>query len=322
MLTLQRAPTREYRTAIMDSRRWDAFAPRRGDIVIATFPKCGTTWMQRIVDLLIFQTPAPRPMVSLAPWLDATFFAPVEQDLATLAAQTHRRFVKTHLPFDSVPIWEGVKYIHVGRDGRDACMSMHNHALGFRPEMRQRIADIVQADPRLSRQPNEPRETPSDPREYYLEWIANAEADTADTAGVELPFFEFETTYWRERRRPNLLFVHYNDLKSGLAAEMRRIAAFLEIDTPEAVMPELVQAATFEAMKRDGATLLPVMERAFDRGADRFLHKGTNDRWKDVLTPDDLARYDALEARKPTPANAAWISQGRLGAGDPRQSPD
>jgi len=43
MAKLLRAPTREYHTAIMDSTRWNNFVPREGDIVIATFPKCGTT---------------------------------------------------------------------------------------------------------------------------------------------------------------------------------------------------------------------------------------------------------------------------------------
>src|SRR5689334_4734334 len=162
MVKLLRAPTREFRTAIMDSHRWDEFVPRSDDIVIATYSKCGTTWTQRIVDLLIFQTPEPRPVVSTAPWLDATFFAPVEEDLAKLKAQTHRRFIKTHMPFDSVPLYEGVKYIHVARDGRDACISMHNHMLGFRPEMLARMAEAAQADPKL--RPRR-RETPEDPRE-------------------------------------------------------------------------------------------------------------------------------------------------------------
>lgn len=319
MPTLLRAPTREYRTAIMDSHRWDGFVPRADDIVIGTFAKCGTTWMQRIVDLLIFQTPDPRPVVVMAPWLDATFFAPAEANLATLAAQTHRRFVKTHMPFDSVPLYDTVKYIHVARDGLDACMSFHNHSLGFRPEMRQRIADVARQDAKLR-----PRdmETPEDPRQFYLNWIAAAEADVIEGSGIDLPFFEFENTYWRERRRPNVLLVHYNDLKADLAGEMTRIAGFLEIDVPRPVLPDLVMAATFERMKKDGDALMPTAQMAFDRGADRFLNKGTNNRWKDVLTRDDVARYEALAARKWSQATLSWVRNGRLVAGDPRTMPD
>ena len=51
------APQREYRTWIFDSRRWQHYRPRPDDIVIVTYPKCGTTWMQRIVSLLVFQSP-------------------------------------------------------------------------------------------------------------------------------------------------------------------------------------------------------------------------------------------------------------------------
>ncbi len=316
---MTRAPMRPCRTAVMDSARWDGFEPRDDDIVIATFSKCGTTWMQRIVDLLVFQSPEPRPVSALSPWLDATIFAPVEQDLTTLAAQTHRRFIKTHLPFDSLPLFEGARYIHVVRDGRDACLSMHNHQLGFRPELRQRIVDSAVAQ---GRPVGDRMTTPADPRDYYQDWIARAEAYAADPGEAEPSFFAFETTYWRERRRPELLFVHYTDLKADLAGEMRRLSTFLGIDTPEALMPALAEAATFEAMKRDGAALLPQMEFAFDRGADRFLNKGINGRWREALTPDDIGRYDALAAGAWTPAQSAWIAGGRLAAGEPRDLPD
>ena len=68
---LSRPALREYRTWIMDSRRWSSYRPRSGDVVVATYPKCGTTWTQRIVSLLIFQSPAPVPLSKVSPWLDA-----------------------------------------------------------------------------------------------------------------------------------------------------------------------------------------------------------------------------------------------------------
>ena len=56
-----------YRTWMTDSRRWDTYRPRTGDIVVATYPKCGTTWMQRIVDLLIFRRQSRGTLATLRP---------------------------------------------------------------------------------------------------------------------------------------------------------------------------------------------------------------------------------------------------------------
>jgi hypothetical protein len=104
MPTLLREPTRAYRTMSMDNGRWDAFAPRDGDIVIATHPKCGSTWMQRIIDLLVFQSPEPRPLKETSPLLESTVGPHGDAVLGMLEAQTHRRFIKTELPFDGLPV--------------------------------------------------------------------------------------------------------------------------------------------------------------------------------------------------------------------------
>jgi len=314
MTALLRAPTREYQTPIMDSHRWDGFKPRPGDIVVATYPKCGTTWTQRIVDLLIFQSPAPRTFIAAAPWIDAVFFAPISENLATLEAQSHRRAMKSHLPFDSLPVYDGVKYIHVARDGRDACWSFHNHQLGFRPE-----SFVVYADDGSS----------------FTPAAAPAHAARAarflprlDGAGRSrrwpgrLALLRVRKHLLERARRDNLLLVHYADLKADLAGEMRRIANFLAIATPEALMPDLVQAAQFETMKAQGDAMIPHLRKNFDTGAERFINKGVNGRWKNVLMPEDLARYDTLVRRKLSPSAALWLEHGRRLAGDPRTLPD
>ena len=59
-----------YRSADEDSGRWVGFPFRDGDIVISTRSKSGTTWLQMVVALLVFQTPVlPRPLTELSPWL-------------------------------------------------------------------------------------------------------------------------------------------------------------------------------------------------------------------------------------------------------------
>ena len=316
MPELLRAPLRGVRSRVFDSAPWADYQPREGDIVIATYPKCGTTWTQRIVDLLIFQSSAPRQFSAASPWIDATFFRPIEEDLAQIEAQAHRRYVKSHMPLDAIPVYEGVKVIHTARDGRDACASMHNHMLGFLLGAR-----IAANAAEAGAAPPARLQTPADPRDFFLQWMDTAERyDPA--VDTELPYCEFEQTYWAQRREPWLLMVHFNDLKADLAGEMRRIAEFLEIETPAPLLQELADAARFEAMKSHGEEMLPQLRLAFDKGAERFLNKGENGRWRDFLTPEDLARYDALVKRHLTPALAAWLERGRLGAGDPRESAD
>ncbi len=60
-----------YRSFLDDSARWNDFEFRPGDIVISTPPKSGSTWMQMICALLIFQDPdLHKPLTQISPWLD------------------------------------------------------------------------------------------------------------------------------------------------------------------------------------------------------------------------------------------------------------
>ncbi|MDQ1696066.1 MAG: hypothetical protein QOJ03_1419, partial [Frankiaceae bacterium] len=89
---------KRYRSVVADSIRWEGFTFRPGDIVVSTPPKCGTTWMQRLCALLVFDSvELPAPISILSPWLDM-LLAPLDDVLARLDAQQHRRFIKTHTP--------------------------------------------------------------------------------------------------------------------------------------------------------------------------------------------------------------------------------
>ena len=91
-----------YRSLLADSARWDGFEFRAGDIVISTPAKCGTTWVQMLCALLIFDRPDfPAPLDELSPWVDMCNQS-IASVRAKLAAQSHRRFIKTHLPVDAL----------------------------------------------------------------------------------------------------------------------------------------------------------------------------------------------------------------------------
>lgn len=309
---LVRPALREYRSWVHDSRRWQHYRPREGDVVVCTYPKCGTTWMQRIVNLLIFRSPEPRPVSKLSPWYEMRVFAPVEALNETLEAQTHRRTVKTHLPLDGLPIFDEVRYIHVARDGRDTCLSFHHHLRSLTADTLVRFDKAGLEDPGIGR-PFPP--VPADPADYFHLWLTRSELDGFNDGYQNLPFLQFQATCWAERDRPNLLMVHYADLKRDLAGEMRRVADFLGIDIDEDLWPSLVEAASFETMKRQGDDLMPMFNAVFEGGSRSFFHHGQNERWRGVFRDADLALYEAKVRDTLPPDCALWLEHGRLATG-------
>jgi aryl sulfotransferase len=305
-----RAPSRSVRSRIFDSARWDGYRPRADDIIIATYSKCGTTWMQRIVSMLVFQSAAPRNIWELSPWPDMRLFGPIEAELAKAEAQTHRRYFKTHLPLDAIPLYAGVKVIHVARDGRDAAMSLHNHLANFRPELAEGVNAISRADPKFG----DEYTITQDSARFFSEWIHDGGGQGDEYAG----FYHVENSYWNERSNEDVLLVHYNDLKADRAGEMCRVAGFLGIETPDPLWQEMVAAAGFDAMKEQGDALIPAAALLWEGGASRFMNKGTNGRWQSVVFADDLRRYDAQVKKHFAPELARWLEHGRIISGDPQ----
>ena len=317
---LLREPTMVLRDWTSDSRRWAEVPLRAGDIVVGTSPKCGTTWTQRIVGMLLRQSPDPFPIQDDYPWIDMRM-KPIEQVHEALPRETQltgRRSVKTHSPLDALPLHDDVLYIHVTRDPRDACMSWHNHVGGY-TDVARAMMDHAGLNDESIGAPCPP--FIADPQAFFRAFL-----EQPDYA----PFTEFTIRtycalgqgYWAQRQRPNVLLVHYNDLKADLDGEMRRIADFCGIAVDPAQWSQLVDAADFAAMKRDGAALMPTAAMAWVGGADRFLHKGTNQRWRDIVSIDDLAAYDALAAAGMSPDLRRWSEQGRIAAGEPSSLAD
>lgn len=292
---------------MFDSGRWRGYRPRGDDIIIATYSKCGTTWMQRIVSMLIFRSAEPVNLWDLSQWPDMRLFGPIEETLERAEAQTHRRFFKSHLPYDALPVNEGVKFIHVARDGRDAAMSMHNHLRHFTADTFAGLDEISLADPKFGDSYPRPEEDPAD---YFHRWISDDVEDGQGDSGAS--FCEVENSYWAARHDGDVLLVHYADLKRDREAEMRRVAIFLEIEISETLWPELVEAAGFEAMKHAGNDLIPMAKDIWgEGGASHFFSKARSRSWSE-LRPADLKLYDDKVERRFEPELAHWIENGRL----------
>jgi aryl sulfotransferase len=126
-----------------------------------------------------------------------------------------------------------------------------------------------------------------------------------------MSFFHTEQTWWDARNEPNLLLVHYNNLIADLAGEITRIADFLGINVPDRLLTALVQAAGFEAMRRDGDVLMGSGKAIFQDGSNSFFFKGTNQRWRGVFRDDDLALYQWKLTAALSAEGAHWVTEGR-----------
>lgn len=295
--------TRVYRCHHLDSTRWDHYRPRPGDVVVSTSVKAGTTWMQRILSLFVFGTDdLPGSLWHVSPWLDARFVEPVESMAERLEAQEHRRFVKSHLPLDALPYHPEVRYIAVGRDTRDVFMSLWNHYRSYTDLFYEALAN---GDPDGGPMPR----CPDDVRVFWRDWITRAWFPWEPDGWPFWSHHYHAESFWRYRELPNVLLVHYNDLLADLDGEMRRVAAFCGFEVDEDVWPQLVDAARFDSMKADAGKLLPEAEMAFEGGPGRFLYKGSNGRWRDVLTDEDLALYEDAATRL-DPVLRRWLESG------------
>jgi aryl sulfotransferase len=291
---------REIQNALCDSTRWNGFQFRDDDIVIATYSKSGTTWTQQIVGELVFRGAEPAVFGSgISPWLDARFM-PQEQVFALLDAQQHRRFIKTHLPLTALEFQPQVKYICIGRDGRDTAWSLYNHHAGFTDQAYEMFNAIPgRVGPPLAK-------PPADIVEYFREWMHGGGLPLGET------FWQHNQGWWDIRHLPNVLLVHFNHLKTDLPGQMRRIARFLDISIEEELWPTLVEHCSIDYMRQLSSADSQMMDVIFQQGASTFFYKGTNGRWRDVLTAEDIRRYEELADANMSPGCAHWLATGEM----------
>jgi aryl sulfotransferase len=253
--------------------------------------------MQMICALLVFQNPQlPAPLSQLSPWLD-WLVIPRDTVLGLLAAQEHRRFIKTHAPLDGIPIDARATYIVVGRHPLDMAVSLYHQGNNLnRARMRLLTGRPEPEQPPAARQPL---------REWLLGWIDNHVRPDEDLDSLPGVLWHLSDA-WSRRSAANVLLVHYDDLLADLDGEMCRIAARLGIAVPTGIWPELVEAATFRRMSARAGELAPdpagVMK---DRAA--FFRRGTSGSGREHLTPAELGQYQARAAELAEPELLDWL---------------
>ncbi|MEK8107869.1 sulfotransferase domain-containing protein [Micromonospora sp. M12] len=181
----------------------------------------------------------------LSPWLD-WLVEPRDAVYDRLAAQPHRRFIKTHTR------WTGCHSTPGALRGGGAAPVGHGGLLYHQVGNLDRV--------RLAQLTGQPAR-PGRPRAPNGGAVA-AELDrpgdgSARRAGFAARVLLHLSDAWARRHEPNVELVHYDDLLADLGGEMRRLADRWGITVPAERWPELVEATTFGRMRERADRLAP-----------------------------------------------------------------
>lgn len=293
----------DYESDITDNLRWADFEFRPGDIVISAPAKSGTTWTQQLVGSLIFAgEEMPGTIAELSPWLDMKIRS-AESVFAILEQQTHRRFIKTHTALDGVQWSDDVTYVCVGRDPRDAAISMTYHLVNLDRERLSEVTALMGG----SFDPDEPPPDELPPDFFIREWVNG----NPDPPWPLESFTTIHRSYWERRHLPNVGLFHFADYVRDLETELHRLADLLQVDVDRRAIAEIAAASRLDEVRARAEAIAPDGHLSPWKDARRFFRAGLVGEWRTHYDAGEALRYErALSALVPHDL-ANWISNGR-----------
>ncbi len=191
------------------------FQPRPDDIIIASYPKSGTTWMQQIVHgLRTGGNMDFSDITEVVPWIEMAHV--LDLDLTGLQVASPRAF-KTHWTGDEAP--RDARTLFVYRDPKSVAVSYYRFYAGWILD-----PDAIPFSQFVS--------------EYFVH-------------GTLRGTYWTHLKSWLARRQDrNVLCLSYEALKANLAREVRRIAAFLNLAPPPASLDLAIHQASRDFMIR------------------------------------------------------------------------
>ncbi|XP_064154451.1 cytosolic sulfotransferase 3-like [Anguilla rostrata] len=251
---------------------WDNvqnFQAKPDDILIATYPKAGTTWVSHMLDLLYFGKTSPERAASLPIYDRVPFLEICVPSIPTGVEligkmTTSPRLIKTHFPVQFVPksFWEQkCRVFYVARNAKDNVVSYFHF------------------DRMNSVQP-ESGDWPS-----YLQRFQSGKMAFGS-------WYDHVKGWWEKKQSyPNLLYLHYEDLAEDIDRELDRVCSFLGVRPTEEERRQVIGGVGFDAMKKNSMANYSTFE-AMDFKISPFMRKGKVGDWKNHFTVYQNEMFD------------------------------
>ncbi|KAM7411656.1 hypothetical protein PAMA_021577 [Pampus argenteus] len=249
---------------------WDNiqnFKARPDDILIATYPKSGTTWVSYILDLLYFgqmEHQASVPLHERVPFLEISI--PGQYTGKDLVDQlpTRPRLIKTHLPVQFVPksFWEqNSRIVYVARNAKDCAVSY-----------------------------------------FHFNRMNNGQPEAGDWSTfiqnfmegkmVFGPWYDHVNNWWEKKQTyPKLHYMFYEDLIEDSRREIDRLCSFLGLSPSAEETDKLTAKVRFDNMKENKMTNYSTIQ-IMNQKVSPFMRKGKVGDWKNHFTVAQNEQFD------------------------------
>ncbi|KAF7664862.1 hypothetical protein LDENG_00161610 [Lucifuga dentata] len=245
------------------------FQARPDDILVATYPKAGTTWVSYILDLLYFGQTSPEHQTSIpiherVPFLEF-IVPPYKTGLdAAEELQTSPRIIKTHFPVQFVPksFWEqNCRIIYVARNAKDNVVSYFhfNRMNHVQPEAG--------------------------------DW-SNFLQRFMEGKMVFGSWYDHVTGWWEKKQTYSKVhYMFYEDIIEDTGREIDQLCSFLGVNPSAEEKERIREGAQFDKMKNNNMTNYSTLT-AMDFKISPFMRKGKVGDWKNHFTVAQNEQFD------------------------------